>query len=51
MGKAAQGFSLRRTYMYAADEKSAENDVHRKKGHSGIRNLAVNQVWLQPPLL
>jgi hypothetical protein len=51
VGKAAQGFSLRRTDVYAADEKSAENDAHREKDQSGIRNLAVDEKRLQPPLL
>ncbi len=33
MSKAAQGLLLRRTLMYAADEKPAENTAHRENNH------------------
>jgi hypothetical protein len=38
MHKAAQGFSSRRTFGYAADAKPAENAVHRENDRLGNGN-------------
>jgi hypothetical protein len=44
MSKTAQGFSLRRTFKYAADEKPAENKAHRQNSHLGLET--INQIVL-----
>jgi len=44
MSKATQGFSLRRTFKYAADAKAAENEAHRENSHLGLET--INQIVL-----
>ena len=51
MSQAAQGFSLRRTFKYAADAKPAENAAHRKNSHLGLETTSQIVLLFYKPWL